>query len=145
RCIADSRQQQQDAVPAHLIPRVLQNSQKRKNVLDVRGFEELEPTPLLERNLPIRKLDLQIRRHVAGAEQHRDVIEGSSFLVQLQNPIDNELRLLLLIAGCDEPRQLTTRTNGEEIFGETLGGARDQRVGNVENRLGGAEILLGRG
>src|SRR5258705_127235 len=74
-CIADAREQHQQAVPAHLIARILENAQERENILDVRRLEKLEPAPFLERDLPVRQLDLQIGRHVTGAKQHRNLSE----------------------------------------------------------------------
>src|SRR5688500_13650700 len=62
----------------------------------MRGFEEFETAPFLERDLPVRQLDLEIGRHVSRPEENRDLAQRRSFLVQLQYAIDHELCLLLL-------------------------------------------------
>ena len=94
--------------------------------------------------LPIGELDLEIGRHVAGAEEHGDLAQRRAFLVQLEDAIDDELRLLLLVARGHEPRRLAARALGPEILRESLGGARDQRVRDVEDRLRRAIVLLER-
>ena len=102
-------QQHEDAIPAHFVARVLEDAQEREHVLHVRRLEELEAAPLLERDLAVRELDLEVGRHVAGAEEHRDLAQRNAFLVQLENPVDDEARLLLLVLRRDEPRLLAAR------------------------------------
>ena len=108
------------------------------------GFEELEPAPLLERNLAVAQLDLEIGRHVAGAEEHRHLPERSPLLVQFENTLHHKARLLRLILDRDEPGGFAPFAFGPEVLGESLVGARNERIGGVENRLRGAIVLLKR-
>ena len=82
--VADPRHQHEDAIPAHLVARIVGHPQEREDVLHVRRLEELEPAPLLERDLAVGQLDLEIGRHVAGPEQHRHLAERHAPLVQLR-------------------------------------------------------------
>jgi hypothetical protein len=101
----------------------------------VRSLEELEAAPLLEWDLPTGELDLEVGRHVAGSKEDGHLAQRHPVLVQLQNPIDDELRLLLLVADVDEPRTLAPLSGGPEILRESLARTRDERVGDVEDRL----------
>ena len=55
------------------------------------------------------ELDLEVGRHVAGAHEHGDLGERHAFFVQLENAVDDEARLLLLVARRDEPRRFACR------------------------------------
>src|SRR5687767_11942373 len=87
---ADAGQKQEDAIPADLVTRVLEYPQKSEHVLDVSCLEELQPAPLLERNLATGELDLEVRRHVTRAKKNRHLPERCALLVQLENPVDDE-------------------------------------------------------
>ena len=93
----------QEAVPAHLVARVLEDAQEREHVLHVRGLEELDAAPLLERDAAGGELDLEVGAHVAGAEEHGHLAERDALLVQLEDAVDHEARLRLLVVGRDEP------------------------------------------
>src|SRR5205085_4582524 len=142
--ISDSWKQEQQAIPAYLVARILEDAQERQYIFDVCRFEKFQPAPFLERDLSIRQLDLEISGHVAGTEEHGDLAQTRSFLVQLQNAIDNELRLLLLVTSGDEPRCFTTSPLRPKILGESLGSARDQSIRNAQNGLRGPVVLLER-
>src|SRR5439155_17340920 len=124
--------------------RILENAQESQDVFHMGSFEKLEAAPLLEGNLAIGELDLEIGRHVAGAKENGDLAQPRSFLVKLQNAIDDELGLLLLIARGDEPRRLSTTSLRPQVLSESLGGARDQRIGDAQDRLRRAVVLLER-
>ena len=143
--VADAGHQHENAVPAHLVARILEHAQEREHVLDVRGLEELEAAPLLERDLAVRELDLEVGRHVGGAHEHRHLAQRHALLVQLEHAIDDEARLLLLVARRDEPGRLRRRcARVQRFFGEALERARDERVRRVEDRLRRAVVLLER-
>ena len=142
--VADAGEEQQDAEPAHLVARVLENAQEREHVLHVRRLEELEPAPFLERDLPIRELDLEIRGHVAGAKEHGHFAQRRALLVQLENAIDHPARLLVLVLRRHERGRLAAGALREEILREALPRARDHRVRDVENRLRRAIVVLER-
>ena len=107
----------------------------------MRGLEELQPTPLLERDLPVGQLDLEVGRHVARTEEHCHLAQRHPTLVELQHAVDDEARLLGLVLRGDEPGFLTAVARRPEILREPLLGARDQRVGEREDRCRGAIVL----
>ena len=119
-CISDPGKQEQKAVPTHFVPRIFEDTEKREHVLYVRGFQKLEPAPLLEWNLAVGELDLEIGRHVACAEEDSDLAKAGTLLVQLEDPVDHESGLLLLIARGDQPRRFATSALRPEILGESL-------------------------
>src|SRR3982751_1325632 len=110
----------------------------------MRGLEKLEASPLLERDLAVRQLDLEIGGHVARTDEDRDLSERRPVLVQLEDAVDDEARLLLLVSCGDEPRRFVAGALGPEALREPLERAGDERVRDVEDRLGRAVILLER-
>ena len=145
RDVADARHQHEDAIPAHLVARILEYAEEREHVLHVRRLEELEAAPLLERDLPVGELDLEVGRHVAGAEEHRDLAQRRALFVQLENAVDDEARLLLLVARRDEPRAARRPSRCvQRFFVKRSERARDERVRDVEDRLRRAVVLLER-
>ncbi len=144
RDLADAGHELEDAVPAHLVTRVLEHAQEGEHVLHVRGLEELEPAPLLERDVARGELHLEVGAHVAGAEEHRHLAQRRALLVELEDPVDHEARLLRFVLRGHEPGLLAAHALGEQLLGEPLLGARDERVGGVEDGLRGAVVLLER-
>ena len=108
----------------------------------MRGLEEFQPAPLLERDLAVGELDLEISRHVTGAEQDRDVLQSNSFFVQLENAVNDKSRLLLLILSGHQPRRFARITLGPQILGKPLSGARDHRIRDREYLRSGPIVLL---
>ena len=142
--LPDARQELQQAEPTHFVARVFDDAQECQDILHVGRLEELEPTPLLERDLPVRQFDFEVRRHVGGPEQHRHFGQRDPLLVQLEDPLHHETGLLLLIGGGDEPGRLAPLAVRPEVLGEPLTGARDERVAGVQDRLRRAVVLLQR-
>src|SRR5688572_19421302 len=99
----------------------------------MRGLEELEAAPLLERYLPVGQLDLEVGRHVTCAKENRDVLQAYPFFVQLEDPVHYEPGLLLLVLCGHEPWSFAGVPLGPEILRETLGRARDHRIRHGEN------------
>src|SRR5205085_865938 len=95
-------------------------------------------------NLSIRQLDLETGRHVAGADEHGHLTQRNAFFVQLENAVDDEARLLLLVARRDEPWLLAARALGPQVLRVAFQRPRDERVGDVENRLRRPIVLLER-
>ncbi len=110
----------------------------------MRGLEEPEPAPLLERDLAVRQLDLDRRRHVTGAKEHCHLAKRRARLVQLEDAVDDEGGLLLLVARRHEPRSLAAGAVGPEHLAVSLPRAGDDGVGRIEDRLGRAVVLLER-
>ena len=110
----------------------------------MRRLEEFQAAPLLERNPAIRELDLEVGRHVGGTKEDGDLTERRALLVQLEDAINDEFRLLLFIAGADEPGCFATDPCRPKILGKSFLGAADERIRNVENRLRRAVVLLQR-
>ena len=142
--VADSRHEHQDPVPAHLVPWIVDDTQKGEDVFHMRRLEEFESTPLLERDVTVHELDLEIGRHITGAEDHRDVIQCKAVFAELENSIDDEARLLFFIAGRHQPWANAAGPFRPEILGEPFRSARDDGVRHVENRLRRPVVLLER-
>ena len=103
RGLADAGHEHEQAVPADLVARVLEDAQEREHVLHVRGLEELDAAPFLERDAAGRELDLEVGAHVAGPEEHGHLAQRHALLVQLQDAIHHEARLRLLVVRGHEP------------------------------------------
>ena len=118
--VADAGEKQEDAEPAHLVARVLEDAEEREHVLHVRGLEELEAAPFLEGDLAIRELDLEVGGHVAGAEEHRHLAQRRALLVELEDPVHHPAGLLVLVARGHERGRLAASAPCEEVLGEAL-------------------------
>ena len=128
-------QQLQHAERGERVARVVRPAQHAHHVLHVRGFEELEPAILHERNLAARKLDLEQVAVAAGAEQHRLALEQDPGLAPLQHLQRDVLRLRGEVIGGDEPGHLAAASRREEMLAMLTRRFRHQRVGNVEHGL----------
>ena len=137
RDVADPGQQHEDSIPAHFVARILDDAQERENVLHVGRLEELEASPFLERHLAIRQLDLEVGRHVAGANEDGDLAQRRAVFVQLENAVDDEARLLLLVARRDEPWRFGADRCVQRFF-VYRSGAREMSV-FVTSRIGWVE------
>src|SRR5205823_13893340 len=98
RRVADAGHEHENPIPADIVALVLEDAQEREHVLYVRRLEEFQAAPLLERNPAIRELDLEVGRHVGGTKEDGDLTERRALLVQLEDAINDEFRLLLFIA-----------------------------------------------
>ena len=146
RDLADAGQQLQQPEPAHLVARVLGNAQECQHVLHMRGFEELDAAPFLERDATRTELDLEIGAHVPGAHEHRDLVQPQIVgLDEFQQPVAGECRLRLLIACRDQPRQLARPiVDAAQLLAKSFRRLREHGVRRVEDRLRAAVVAVQR-
>src|SRR5438093_4191934 len=114
------------------------------DVLHVGGLDEFEPAPFDERQIGAGELELEIEGVEARPEEHRNLVERDPLFAKLEDPLANETRLETLVLRLDEYRRHTVGEARPQNLGVTLSGALDDRVGEIENRLGRAVILLER-
>jgi hypothetical protein len=81
----DTGKQPEGPEGGHPIERVLGEPEDRHEVLDVSGLDELQPTVLHERHVTPAELDLEHRRVVGRAEEHRLAGERDALLTTLQD------------------------------------------------------------
>src|SRR5579875_3953926 len=114
----------------------------RQHVLDVRGLDEFKAAALDERNIAALQLELEIKRMETRAEQHCDVVKRDALLAQLQDSLRDEARLHMLVLRAHQQRAKLAAALGEERLGVALRGARDHLVGDIEDALQRAIVLL---
>ena len=105
-------------------------------------FHELEAAALHERDVVPRQLDLEIEGVEARAEQHRHVPQGNALLPQLQYALAHEARLGVLALRLYQERRLTVALAAVEVLLVALHRPGDDLVGESQNRLGAAVVLL---
>ena len=126
------------------IARVLGPAQKRQHVLDVGGFEELEPAEFHERNVAAGELDFERRAVMRRPKQHRLRLERDARFAVFQNLAGDITRLIGLVAHVHEPRPLGGEAVRPEILGETLLRGVDDGVRGGQDGLGRSVIAVER-
>src|SRR5918992_6114226 len=114
----------------------------REQILHVGSLHELETATLDEWNILPRQFDLEIERMKAGAKQYGHVPQRHPLFAQLQYLLANKLRLCLFAAGLHQPRPWTDALAGEQTLLVAFGGALNDLVGKIQNRLGAAIVFL---
>src|ERR1700738_5243006 len=84
---------------------VLCPPQDREHILDMGGFEKLEPAIFDERDIAPPKLDLEKVAVMSGAEQHGLPFERDARLPVLKDMVRDIARLRRLVLGTDEVRE----------------------------------------
>ncbi|MCU0563828.1 MAG: hypothetical protein MUE48_07800, partial [Desulfobacterales bacterium] len=135
-------QQLQDAVPADAVVRVGDHPQVGEHVLDVGRLDEFEPADLDERDALAGELDLEVERVKGRAEQHGRVLQPAAGAQRRFHPIHDVARLGVLVLRLDRQRQLPAGAAGEEVLGVLLPRLFDHDVGEIQDRLGAAVVLL---
>ena len=133
-----------DAEAGDAVARVRRETQQRQRVLDVRRVEKLQAAELDERNVAPRQLQLQRRRVVRGAEQHRLRFQAVAGFAVFQHAQRDEARLVAFLADRDQFRRSAAGALAPQVLGEALGRQRDHSVGRGEDRLGRAIVALER-
>ena len=110
----------------------------------MRSFEKFETAPLLVWNASVGELDLEIGGEIPGAKEHGDLAQRNSFLVQLQQTVDDKLRLLVFIAHRHKPWRLAPGALGPQLLRVSLETARNERVCGLENRFDRTIVALQR-
>ena len=101
---ADAFNQQQHAMPTHAVERIGKNPQIGEHVLDVRRLDEFHPADFDKRNVAFIQFQFQIERMKTGAKQHRHVGQRNPFVLQFENALRHELRLLAFVQRRHEHR-----------------------------------------
>src|SRR5580698_6904068 len=105
----------------------------REDLLNMRGFDELESAALDERNIAALELEFEIERMKACAEHHGDVVQREAVFAQFQDSLSDETRLRVLVWRAHQNRIELTLAPREKNLGVLLFGRRDHVVGNVED------------
>ena len=132
-----------DPLPAHLVVGVHQRAQVGERVLDLAPVVELHAPdhPVRDAGPHQRLLDDAALR--VGPVEDREVGEaGSLGLGQPGDLVDDERRLVALVLGLVAGDELATDLVGPEVLGVAAHVVGDHRVGGVEDRLGGAVVLV---
>ena len=95
---SDAGQQVQQPEAGDAIARIFDEAQQRQHVLDVRGVEKLQSAELDERDVPARQFDFERTAVARCPEQHRLLLEARAGLAVLQDALDDEARLVGLVA-----------------------------------------------
>ena len=122
--------------------RVLRPAQHRQKVLDVRRLQELQPAELDKRDVAARQLQLQRGTVVAGAEQHRLLLEPQAALALRQHMVGHPPCLGQLIGHRHQQRALGAGAVAPQGLGMALGRQRDHRIAGVQDRLGRAVVAV---
>ena len=138
---ADAVVQAQQAKPGDLVDAVVEQSHAGNEVLDVRSLEELQPAEFDERHATGGELDLEQIAVVRGAHQHGLVVERAALLGCIEDAVDDHAGFGGGVVAAHQSRPTATASIGAKLQLE-LAGARPDRIGQLENRLPGTEILL---
>ena len=129
-------------MPGQLVPRIVEHPQQGHEVADVRRLEEAQAAVLDEGDVPATQLDLEQVTVVAGPGQHDLGPQVDPRLEMLEDHLGHRVGLGRLVAAGGEHRSPTGGHRGPQRLGEAVVEVGDDRVGQVEDRLGGAVVLL---
>src|SRR5687768_5161120 len=90
----------------------------------------------------LAELDLEIERMRARTKQDGDLAQRNTLIAQLRNPLRDEPRLLVFVAGADDYRRLSTLDPRVKPLLKALFNVGDDRVGDVEYRLSAAKVFF---
>ena len=96
------------------------------------GVEELQSAELHERDVPARQIDFERAAVAGGSEQNGLFLQQCAGLAVLQDALDDEARLVGLVADRDELRLRRGGALGPEVFGEAFLGETDDAIGGVD-------------
>src|SRR5206468_2627224 len=88
-----------------------------------------------ERDVAARQFDFERTAMAGRPKQHGVLLQERARLAVLQNSLDDEARLVGLVAYGDELRLCCRGTFGPEVLGEAFLGETDDAVGGSEDRL----------
>jgi hypothetical protein len=94
---AHAGQQLQHAKSRDPVPRIARPAQHRQQVLDVRGFEKLEPAVFDEWHVASHQFEFEHVAVVGRAKQHCLPAQLDAALAGLEHAVDDERRLRLVI------------------------------------------------
>ena len=131
-------------MPRHRVARVRDHAQVREHVLDVRRLDELEAAALDERD--VGRCSSSSRSKEWKLERKSTAISSSGTPSSRSSRMRwaDEARLAALVARADQHRALPRRRLRAQHLRVLLRRAVDDRVGEVEDRLRRAVVLLER-
>ena len=138
----DVLEEEQHAMPRHRVARVGDHPEVGQHILHVRRLDELEAAPFDERDIGALELELQVEGVEARAEEDGHLVEWHALLAQLEDALGDEARLRLLVAALHQQRRWAVAPPRAQHLGVLLRGAVDDRVGEVEDGLRRAVVLL---
>ena len=136
----DAGQELQHPKARQPVAGILGEAQDGEQVLDVRGFQELQAAELHERDVAAGELDLERPAVMRGAEEHRLRLQRGARLPRRQHLGADVVGLRGLVGDGDEQRPRVRPPFGPELLGEALARLADHRVGGRQDGLGRAVV-----
>jgi hypothetical protein len=119
-CGPDAGKKMQQTESGDAVARILDEPQQRQHVLDVGGVQELQSFKFHERNVPTRQFYFERTAVARGPEQNGLLFEERAGFPVLQDALDDEARLVGLVAYRDELRFCRRGSFGPEVLGEAF-------------------------
>ena len=141
---ADAFKHLQDAHPAQIVLRILEDAQKGEQVLHVGRFKETQSAPFDKRHVAPAQLHFQRVGIMAGAEEHGLSRQGDPFLTMLQQAIHEVIALLDLAGAGNQQRLLAAGALGPEVLRKTPAGLCHDRVRGFQDRRHTPIVLIER-
>ncbi len=138
----DPFDQHEHAMPTDRILRIHDHPQMGQEILHMCRLNELDSSPLHERQAAARQLNFQIEGVKAGAKEHGNLTERHAFFAQFQDFLRHKSRLRILPGRLHQRRQRPVQLTREQMFRIFLRGFLNDLVGQAENRLRAAVIFL---
>ena len=123
---------------------VLRPAQQRQQVLDVRGFEELQAAELEVGDVASHQFQLERGAVVRGAEQHGLTFQRDALFALREHLVGHPGGLLGVVEQADQRRALAGASFAPQRLRKALGRLGDQCVAGLQNRLGRAVVALQR-
>ena len=144
RAFADAARRRVDhAEEGHVVARVVQQVQVREHVLDFFALVELDAVDHLVGNAVLAERVLQPAREGVHAIEDGEVTRAAAAGGDLAGDVGGDpLGLGLLVGLREEGDGLAFVVFGEELFFLALGVVLDEVVGDAEDALGAAVVLL---
>jgi hypothetical protein len=117
------------------VSRILDEAQQRQHVLDMGGVEKLEPAEFHEGNIAAGQFNLQRTAVMRCAKEYRLLFQRGAGFAVLQHTLDNETRLVGLVAHVHQLRLLGGGSIGPEVLGKPLGRKINHGIGRRQDRL----------
>ncbi len=138
---AHAREQLRHAEHRERVAWIVRPAQHRHQVLDVRGFEELQSAVLRVRDLAFAQLDFEHVAVARAAEQHGLAPQRHVGFAPAQNLRADILSLRLQIIHRHQLGAYAFATRGQQVLAMLARRIGHQRVGYVEDFLGGTVVL----
>ena len=139
----DTFEQLQQPEPRQLVARVVGEPEQADEVFYVRSLEKSQAAVLHVGNAPARELELEVVAVMRGANEHGLLPQGDALLAVRQNLLAHGLDLRVFVATADEARSFGARRRlGAQPRHESFGRGGADRIGDIEDRLDGAVVVL---